>query len=235
MNDTDSITMLDDASAFRRPLLVVLGLVVLAAMVMGSLAWFGTPSDPDVAVLSEQEEAPDGETDVAEDAESTEPGDEGMEPLPVTTYEVYLARDPFDPVVPEDEPTDSNGQTTDPDGSTDPDTPAPDPDDPASSPDPDDPDAPSPGPDDPSAPGSGCEGDQQEVVCDGRVVSLLEVASDADGSDLAVIQVDTTVYEVRHGERFASNFELSAFQGECVSVLHGDEGFQLCEGERVLK
>jgi len=52
---------------------------------------------------------------------------------------------------------------------------------------------------------------------------------------MAVIQVDTTIYEVRVGETFAGSFLLRSIDGRCVNVLYGDDGFRLCEGDRVMK
>jgi hypothetical protein len=168
-----------------------------------------------------------------------EPAADMAEALPTTTYEIYLARDPFDPVVPEDapdapDPADPDAPAPAPD---DPDAPAPDPDDPdAPAPDPDDPDAPRPDPDAPRpSPDADCEGDREEVVCNGEVLSLLEITTDDEGQALAVVQVNSTIYEVRRGQQFADHFRLNSFDGNCVNVLHGDDAFTLCEGERVLK
>jgi hypothetical protein len=190
-----------------------------------------------------------------------EPGDpqaddlpEGAEPLPVTTYEVFLERDPFDPVVPEDEPTpvtdaggNADADADDADGAS------PGGDGDRNDTDPSDPDAPAPrdsdgsrsgepgtsspddGPPESGAPPGECRGGNEEAVCDGRVVSLVDVTTDDQGRPMAVVQVDTTLYEVRSGDRFAQHFEVRAIDGECVNLLHGDDGFQLCNGDRVLK
>jgi hypothetical protein len=68
------------------------------------------------------------------------------------------------------------------------------------------------------------------VVCDGRVVTLTEIRG-----EVAYVQVDSTVYEVRRGDVFAQYFVVRSIDGACVNLLYGDDGFRLCEGDRVLK
>ncbi len=75
----------------------------------------------------------------------------------------------------------------------------------------------------------------EEVVCEGRVVSLVDVFVADDGSARAVVQVDTTLYEVGEGDTFAQNFQVLAIDPPCVTLLYGDDAFTLCEGERTLK
>ena len=216
-----------------RPLLVVAGLCLGVVGLVGvALLWTGGddagPGELDDVVPAQE---------TTEEPEEDDLEDEVAEPMPVVTYEIYLARDPFDPVVPE--PVDD---TTDPEA-PDPDDPdAPDPDDP-DAPDPDDPDAPdpddpvAPDPDDPDAPDPDdpdrCVGDE-EVVCNGEVVSLLDITTE-NGEAVAVVQVDTTVYEVRAGETFAQRYRLLSIDAEQVSALFGDSRFTLHLGERVMK
>lgn len=123
------------------------------------------------------------------------------ETLPVETFEVFLARDPFEPVRP------APGEPSPPPGAT-----------------------PSPG----VPPGEGCVGNG-EVVCDGMVVSLVDVFVDEDGRPAAVIQVNTTLYTVHEGDVFADNFRVLAIDPPCVTLMFGDDTFTLCEGERILK
>jgi hypothetical protein len=47
--------------------------------------------------------------------------------------------------------------------------------------------------------------------------------------------VDGTVYTVEEGERFATSFELLSLNGDCATMLYGDDQFTLCEGEEILK
>jgi hypothetical protein len=94
-----------------------------------------------------------------------------------------------------------------------------------------DPDAPLPvtgNPDDPR-----CAG-EQELVCDGRVITLIDTTT-AGGDPVAIIRVDTTIYEVRVGETFAGTFLLAAIDGSTVTVLYGDESNVLLPGHSVLK
>lgn len=79
-----------------------------------------------------------------------------------------------------------------------------------------------------------CRGDDQ-VVCDGRVVTLIDVFVGQDGTPVAVVQVDSTLYEVRRGDTFAQNFQVISIDPPCVTLLYGDDAFTLCEGERTLK
>lgn len=146
------------------------------------------------------------------------------EPAP-TTYDVFLTRDPFEPVVPEgdgeqpadetdgttDEPPPGDDTTGDGDDTTD-----------------DGDHAHDAGPDDP------CTG-EEEVVCDGRVVTLVEITTDDEGDRTATIRVDTTDYEVREGEVFAENFRVLSIEPSCVTLLFGDDSFTMCRDDRVLK
>jgi hypothetical protein len=149
--------------------------------------------------------------------------------LPVVTYDIYLARDPFEPVVEPDPPAEETTSSTP--GAVDPvtgePTPAsgtPVPEDPAA------PGSPAPGTD----PGTGqplpstdggtsgsCTG-QEELVCDGRVVSLLGVTV-RNGERVATIQVGTDLYEVAHGEVFASYFRVVEFVSDTVVRLQYGE------------
>lgn len=79
-----------------------------------------------------------------------------------------------------------------------------------------------------------CRGDEQ-VICDGRTVTLIDVFVGSDGEAVAVVQVDSTLYEVRRGDTFAQNFQVISIDPPCVTLLFGDDAFTLCEGERVLK
>jgi hypothetical protein len=137
----------------------------------------------------------------------------------VTTYEVFLSRDPFQPLLPQ--PAAAPGDP----GSGDP-----VPGDPV----PGDPD---PTPGDPSptpAPTDGCT-QNAEVVCDGRVVTLVDTFVADDGTPTAVVRVDNEVFEVVEGQTFATNFRVRVVEPPCVELVFGDEAFRLCEGEAVLK
>ncbi|MBV8984878.1 MAG: hypothetical protein JOZ68_18235 [Acidimicrobiia bacterium] len=66
-------------------------------------------------------------------------------------------------------------------------------------------------------------------------VALLNVYAKG-GETVADVRVNDTVYTaVAPGQTFASNFQLVSLQGQCGTFLFGDERFQLCKGEEVLK
>ena len=141
--------------------------------------------------------------------------------LPTVTYDVFLDRDPFEPVVEEvveaapvegGDPTDPNAPPIDPELT------------------PLDPALPVPI----LAPGeSACSG-EDEMVCAGQVLTLLDT-SGAGEDAVAVIQVDTTVYEATPGMRFAGNLVLRSVDQDCANLSYGDETFRLCTGARVMK
>ena len=165
------------------------------------------------------------------DAAATEADDDaeqgaGEEPvvLPMVSYELFLARDPFEPVVPEPEPA---PDPTDPLAPTDPTDPA-DPTDPSAPIDPTDPSVPAPG-----VTNGPCTGDT-EVVCDGRVLSVVEVF-ESNGEFVAVIQVDTMRYEVRAGDTFADVFEVVSISADEVRLLFGDRVVRILVGDNALK
>lgn len=75
-----------------------------------------------------------------------------------------------------------------------------------------------------------------EAVCDGKVITLLEIDTDGD-RPLAIIQVDEVVYSVAVGDRFADDFRLTSLQltPPCVTLMYGDEVFELCVGDSTQK
>ena len=216
----------------RLPLLIVVGLVAAAAAAVAVMSLPGSDDDaPAAEALTVT-----ATTVATDDGQEDQGGEDDLvgSSVPVTTYEVFLSRDPFERVVPEDvQQTSTSPGATNNDGSSDNDSNSGDGTD--SGGDADGSDDTDNG--DSSTPvdqnGPACVG-QQELVCDGQVVTLIDVTTDA-GETVAVIQVDTTVYEVRRGQTFASNFEVRAIDGSCVSLLYGDDGFQLCRGDTVLK
>lgn len=137
-----------------------------------------------------------------------------------------VTRDPFEPVVP--------------DATPEPGEPGDDPvngDDPLQPADPDDPfngtTAPS---DDDLPPGatSGCVGDD-EVVCDGQVVTLVGI-EDVDGAQVALIRVGSTTYAVSEGERFRDELLLERIEDRCVVIRHVDgDTVRVCQSTADLK
>ena len=173
--------------------------------------------------------------------ETTEPPALDALQTQVSSYEVFLARDPFEPVIPDADPTGDGGTGT-PGSPTGDGTVAPDSPDgtPTTSPTTaptTTPTVPSDG--SPDQPGDGDSSDPdcmttETVTCDGHVVSLVDVFT-RDGTNTASVRIDTTVYEVVADQVFADNFRVMSIEPPCVTLQFGDDSFTLCEGESVLK
>lgn len=160
---------------------------------------------------------------------------EGTDQLPIETYEVFLSRDPFEPIRPEADGGTTGGTTGttattttttgDGDGTTTGDG-----------------DGTTTGDGDGTTGTTGDvgpplgedddDGDREEV--DGREVVLIDVF-EQNGQERVVVEVDGTAYEVGEGDEFAENFRVLSIDPPCATFLHGDDAFTLCEGERVLK
>ncbi len=207
-----------------RGLFAVFG-VAGAVVAAGLVVWLGTaPGDEPGPVAFPDDAALTAESD-NEEAGSAEAVDEPI-PLPLVTYELFLARDPFEPVVPEPLPDPTAPvDPTDPSAPTDPSTPT-DPSDPTTPTDPSDPNS------NTNANGP-CTG-MTEVVCDGRVLSVVEVFEE-NGEPVAVIQVDTMRYEVGVGDIFADSFQVVSITPDEVRVLFGDRVVRLQVGDNALK
>jgi hypothetical protein len=65
----------------------------------------------------------------------------------------------------------------------------------------------------------------------GSAVTLVDVK----GTSQAQVDVAGKTYRVGRGERFAKSFKLLLVDGKCVSMLYGDDQFDICEGERISK
>lgn len=219
-----------------RGLIVVLGLAG-ASIVAGLAVWLvgasgddGAPSvafdDPSLTAESEGEEIVEAETT-----------DEPI-PLPLVTYELFLARDPFEPVVPE--------PVTAPADPSAPGSPAPG--DGTGTTGPTSPDSNANGNSTGNANGNstgnsggnsggaangGCTG-TSEVVCNGRVLTVIEVAEE-NGEMIAVIQVDTMRYRVGVGDVFADNFQVVSITPDQVKILYGDRVSTIEVGDNALK
>jgi hypothetical protein len=193
------------------------GLAAIAAM--GVLLVGGGGDELESALPPESQAASAEVDDVDVEGDSSPDVVDAAQTLPITTTEIFLSRDPFNPVVPEPVETvdaveivDENGDVVDPS----------DPDYVTSPILPGDPDAP------------GCVG-QEEMICNGQVITLMDIARNIDDEPVAVIQVDTTIYEVVPGQTFAGDYQALLIDGACVTMLYGDEGFRLCKGDVVLK
>ena len=75
-----------------------------------------------------------------------------------------------------------------------------------------------------------CSGDENETVCEGRVVTV----DDVSGTEARVV-VDGVIFTVGVGDEFATSFRVLALDPPCVTMLYGDEAFTLCTGVTVLK
>lgn len=183
-----------------------------AAAATGVVLHAGTVAAP-ASVATTPVQATDTEPDAFEDVELA------------ATAQFFLARDPFRPLRPETVSGGGGGGGVGDGG--------------GGGSDPTD-----PGPADPIDTGGGggggggttnpdddpCTDGSAEVVCDGDVVTLVAV----DG-DSAVVRVGGTVHTVGVGQVFADSYLLVSVDGSCASFLHGDDSFDLCVGEQVLK
>lgn len=184
----------------------------------------GPPVDRPVAAAGQATEEP---TDGSARASVQ---DEGA--LETATFDVFLTRDPFQPVVPT--PDDDAGTDTSDGSEGAGDAGADDGEGDGTAGDGDSTDDGADGHTHDADPGDPCVG-EQEVVCDGRVVTLEGIAPDTDGGPTATVRVDTEVHEVRTGDVFAEHFRVLAVDPPCVTLLFGDDSFEICEGQQVLK
>ncbi|HEX2294790.1 MAG TPA: hypothetical protein VHN37_05720 [Actinomycetota bacterium] len=143
---------------------------------------------------------------------------------PVETFEVFAPKDPFKPLITPE--TDAEEDTSPPAGDVDADG-----DGQADT-------GTDTGTGDGTGTGTGTDdgtggGDGGETV-GGHRVSLVDVFRGEDGPR-AQVQVDGTVYTVDEGEQFAQSFQLLSINGECATMLYGDDQFTLCEGEEIVK
>lgn len=213
---SDVSTDLPNAGAARNPAkLALIGVGVLAAL---AALWVFVVSP----LLADEPAATNAPTSsqTGERATTVAQVPDGAETagaLPLVTYEVFLERDPFSPVTPlfvaQGSDSGSGGSGNQNNDSTD-------------------------------IQPIGGTGNQQtngtctsgrEAVCDGRIVSVIDVRSASGGGLLAIIQVDSTIYEVREGDIFATDFQVVRIREDRVSLLRGDDAFDLSVGARVLK
>ena len=65
------------------------------------------------------------------------------------------------------------------------------------------------------------------VTIGGRQVTLLDVF-DRRGEQVGQVEVDGRTFVAAEGDRFAQNFRVVAIDGECATLLFGDETFRVC-------
>lgn len=205
-----------------RPLLIVLGVAVLAALGYVLFAMSSSPDDelaaaaPSEPVVAESEPA-------APPLDPKLPSEAGSEIAAVEpTFEVFQARDPFEQLVANDTGSgDATIGTTTPvsavtpvDGS-DPTVGAP-------------PVVTDPAPT--NAPGGG----QSQTSVGGTTIMLEEIFSDG-GEDTALVRVDDEGYEATEGETVAGDLTVLDIAGNCATMRFDDRRFILCEGEQIQK
>ena len=192
--------------------LVILGLVALLGVLWFVFLRGGSPETPAALPTPVITEAPE----VEPTEEPRKGGDKGR----IETFEVFAPKDPFKPVISEatagdtgttvttGAPATDTGTTDGTGGTT----------------------SPSGG----SDIGRGADGGGGGSSVGGHRVRLIDTIT-SGGEARARVQVDGTVYTVSEGDRFADNFELLSVNGQCASMLFGDDQFSLCEGEEILK
>ena len=136
------------------------------------------------------------------------------EALPVETYEVYLSRDPFEPVVPApaaagDSGSSGQGRSTGGTGSTS-----------------------------GSTSGDTTGGSTSGGTAGGSTetpppidAKMLGTSTDDQGADQAMIRVGDVIYTVGAGDTFADGYAVDTISGTCATVTHGGFSYQLCEGQ----
>jgi hypothetical protein len=73
-------------------------------------------------------------------------------------------------------------------------------------------------------------GDGASVTIDGHTVVLIDIFQSTNGTKMAQVEVDGTVYTVAAGQTFDDNFKLVNITGDpCGHFVFGDQTFQLCE------
>ncbi|MFT5222082.1 MAG: hypothetical protein ACI867_000379 [Glaciecola sp.] len=197
------------AFAASRTATILLAVLVALAGWIAAPELLGAEQFNGIPAAQEEPDAPSA----SETAAPAEPVDveislsEALATLPVETYQVFLSRDPFQPVVVAPLAVDGDGNPIpggDGDGTTG-----------------------TPG--DPS-----CEAGSNTATCENLTVTLLDVTSDANGTRI-IVQVNDTLYEVTVGSIFAGSFQVLAISAPCADLLFGDDSFTLCQGDRVLK
>jgi len=68
----------------------------------------------------------------------------------------------------------------------------------------------------------------------GQRVTLVDI-SGSGSNRTAVVEVDSTEYEVQEGDTFAGSYRVKDLTASCGTFVFGDETFTLCVGQEVLK
>ncbi len=208
-------TATTEQSRVSRPLLIVLGIVAVAAVAYLALTLLGGSSDQDGAETSEPVAAA-SEPSAASEAAS-EPSERGSEVAVVEpTFEVFDARDPFEQLVDDTTSTDATVGTTAPTSATTP--------------------VDGTQPADATAPVDGTQptsGDPSQTTVGATTIRLDDVFTN-DGVTTALVVVDNEGYEATAGDTVAGVTVLDIAQN-CATLRYEDKRFILCEGEQVQK
>ena len=219
----------------RNPALVPL-LLVLAVLVVGALVWFvvlplfggDEVADPGIAQPGSEQPLGPGATE----APTEQPGDTSTEPPSdplVRTFDVFLVRDPFAPILATSIGAGSDGGSTD-GGTTDGGTTDGGTTDGGTT-------------DGGTTDGGTTDGGTTDGgTTDGGTtgggaveVELLLIEDGPDG-ETATIRVNGVVYDgLREGDTFADSFRLLDITDPCVVFLFGDSRGTACQGDVVLK
>lgn len=195
-----------------RPLLIVLGIVGIAAVAYVALTLLSGPDDIATdaaagpgATATELADAPDVTADATENPSEIAV----VEP----TFEVFDARDPFEQLVADDTGggSDTVG-TTAPASAT---TPATDETQPTGATPP-------------------ANGDPSQTTVGGTTILLDDVFTKG-GTKTALVVVDNEGYEATAGETVAGDVTVLDIAGNCATMRYEDRRFILCEGEQIQK
>ncbi|MBW3603411.1 MAG: hypothetical protein KY460_00650 [Actinobacteria bacterium] len=196
-----------EQSRVSRPLLIVLGVVAVAAVAYLALTLL---TGSDEAAVEAAGPVPTGsEVPEASEAATVDPTEDPSEIAAVEpTFEVFDARDPFEQLVADD----TGGGGSDTVGTTAPasdTTPAVDGTPPT-------------------------DGDPSQTTVGGTTILLEDVFS-AGGTKTALVVVDNEGYEATAGETVAGKVTVLDIAGNCATMRFEDRRFILCEGEQIQK
>lgn len=196
---------------------------VAGASVVAPIADTGQPEVAELAAAATEDPADPTRT------EPTEPdgGVDEVEAVPAT-YALYLSRDPFEAVVEESdgaqETATGDGPQPPTSGSLTEDGEVVDSGPPTEPPDGDAGDGDGSTNDD-----EACQGGSDELVCDGRVISLEGVELRDDGPRAEFV-VDTETYLVAEGGSFAIGFTLESLESDTALIVYEGEAYLLTAG-----
>jgi hypothetical protein len=197
------------ASQARRPLLIVLGVLVVAALAYLLLV---APNqgveqvDQTQAIVGSEPAVAAGDAEQASEAPSEASSEGPEEP----SFEIFSARDPFDQLV-EEEVGGGGSDTTTPSGETVTET--------------------EPTQDEDS---SGTSGEPAQAEVGVTTIRLDDVFRDGE-QDMVTVEVNSNGYEAAEGETVAGGLAVLDIADSCATMRFDGTRFILCEGERIEK